>query len=194
MGKALQLILIFTVVPAKLAWSVQLGLTRLLNGMWSFYTVSGTVWVSESWILAHSVSYTLLAHTPQSLPWCLPFSIRVSLHLVSRKTVSDFLFLEERKTLDLTRNRGSWHQGSSHRLENSMTDRILCNLLSCPETAKLQRSGKLSQADLHWRREVERLPSKAKGTHVRSARIAPEIMWKGEETECSSSVAQCSVR
>ena len=43
MGKALQLILIFTVVPAKLAWSVQLGLTRLLNGMWSFYTVSCTV-------------------------------------------------------------------------------------------------------------------------------------------------------
>ena len=92
------------------------------------------------------------------LPWCLPFSIRVSLHSVSQKTVSDFLSLEERKTLDLRRNRGSWRQGSIYRLENSMIDRILCNfLLSCPETTKLQRSGKLSQADLYRRCEAERL-------------------------------------
>lgn len=70
------------------------------------------------------------------------------------------------------------------------------SVLSCCPAQRLHscRDQGNSQADLHRRREGERLPSKAKGTHVKSARIAPEIRWKEEETACSSSVAQCSVR
>ena len=157
--------------------------------------------MSAPWILANSVRYTPSPHsTVIALVSSIPYQNKSPFWL-PQKTVSNLLSLEERTKLDLRGIEDPDLNGLviCWRIL-SLTNRIPCNffLLSCPETTKLQRPGVLKNVtgkDLHRRHGAKRdFPSNVKVTYMKSARISPEVTWKEEEMEYSSSVVQHSVR